>query len=358
MSTSLSTGNRGESEQGTAAPPENYLLGWVKYFSEYVPGVSLLCILALLARFLGHTGSGSYYLIYAILFGILVRNLLGLNALFEPGSRTYELFWKVGIILLGSQMSVSNFRNIGAKGLSIATAEVLGVMALVLLIGPLIKVSTPLLYLLAIGMGICGVSAVVALAATLRTDEEDTSYAISVILLFGLLALILMPVVGNLIHLTDLQFGLWAGLSVTNTAEAVAAGFVYSEGAGHYSTLAKLCRNLYLGIALVYFAQRIAREEVGLKDRSRLRATWTYFPKFALGLVLFSCLATLGFWSPGSLNSLKHLYSWAFLLGFAGVGLRTDLRRLAGRGCKALAFGFGVQTLVMLVMLGCVLFLF
>jgi uncharacterized integral membrane protein (TIGR00698 family) len=332
--------------------------GWNGYFFEYVPGLSLLVSLAFLARFLGGDDNDSYRMICAILGGLLVRNLFGLPRFFEPGTRTYEVFWKGGIVLLGSQMGLQSFREVGLKGLGLAGFEILLVITGTLALARAIGIPAPLRYLLAIGMGICGVSAVIALAATLRTNEEDTGYAVSTILLFGLATLSLLPVCGRLFHLSDLHFGLWAGFSVNNTAEAVATGFVYSEAAGHFSILAKLSRNLFLGVALFYFVQRMVGKKVLLAGGSKFKAAWRYFPRFAIGLLLFSGLATVHFWSPTAVLELSYLYRWAFLFGFAGVGLRTDLSRLRRRGLKPLVFGLSIQIVMAAAMLVCVLLAF
>lgn len=333
-------------------------MGWTLYFLEYVPGFILLGLLASLAKFLGNRTGDSLTVLYAILLGILVRNLFGLHALFEPGTRTYEVFWKAGIVLLGSQMSLQSFREVGLEGLTLAGAEVVMMVATTLVLARVFGIPSPLRYLLAAGMGICGVSAVIALATALRCDEEDTGYSVAVILLFGLGALSLLPVLGHLFQLSDFHFGLWAGLSVNNTAEAVATGFVYSETAGRYATIAKLCRNLYLGPALLYFVRRVVRERLGAAGGLTIRTVWQHFPKFAIGLVLFSLLATSHFWPPSAVVELNHLYRWAFLFGFAGVGLRTDLRRLKLRGLKPLVLTFAIQAATVAAILGCVLVAF
>lgn len=335
-----------------------YLRGWAIYFLKYVPGLVLLMSLAFLAKFLGRVSSDSFAVLYAILAGVLLRNLLGLPAFLEWGTRTYEIFWKSGIVILGSQMGLRSFEEVGLKGLSLAALDILIVIVGTLALAKLFRIPAALRNLLAIGMGVCGVSAIVALAAAAHTDDEDTGYAISAILLFGVTTLSLLPFAGRFLHLSDLHFGLWAGFSVNNTAEAVATGFIYSQAAGHYATLAKLGRNLFLGVALLALLQRMIGKNARAAAGSKLKETWRYFPKFALGLVLFSILATVHFWSPTALLELNHLYRWAFLFGFAGVGLRTDLGRLRRRGLRPLGLALGIQAVMLGVMLGCVLLIF
>ncbi len=335
-----------------------YVRGWTRYALEYVPGLLLLAFLALLARFLGKDIHDSYSGLFAILLGMMVRNFIGLGPILEVGTRTYEVFWKIGIVLLGSQTAPQSFREVGVKGAALAGMEIAAVVALTLWLGRICRIPVPLRCLLAAGMAICGVSAVIALAAALETKEEDTSYAASLVLLFGLVTLALLPPLGRLLHLSDFRFGLWAGLSVNNTAEAVATGFAYSDAAGRYSTIAKLFRSILLGAVILWFVKNAAKGKSGPGLLAQLRAMGQNFPKFAIGMLLFCGLASLGFWSPAALMDLAHVYRWAFLLGFAGIGLRTDLSRLRRRGMRPLLLAFGIQSFVAAAILGCVLLLF
>jgi uncharacterized integral membrane protein (TIGR00698 family) len=340
------------------ASPSAYLKAWWEYALRFVPGVALLVVIATVARLIGHGGLDSYCLVYAIVIGIVIRNTVGLPASFEAGTLTYEVFWKVGIVLLGSQMGLHSFSEVGFKGVALAAVEVVSTIAVTLWLTRVFKIDGALRQLLAIGMAICGVSAIIALSSTLRNDEEDTSYAVSVILCFGLLSLTILPILGRAMNLSPLHFGLWAGLAVNNTAESVATGFTYSEAAGHYATVAKLCRTLFLDAALLYFVHGMVRAKLAGTTVSTVRGLVKHFPKFALGLIVFSALATVHFWSKSALDNLNHLYRWAFLLGFAGVGLRTSLSRLRTRGVRPLALALGVQTITAGIMLVCVRMLF
>ena len=115
---------------------------------------------------------------------------------------------------------------------------------------------------------------------------------------------------------------------------------------------------LFLDAALLYFVHGMIREKLAGEAISTARGLVKHFPKFALGLIAFSALATFHFWSKAAVENLNHLYRWAFLLGFAGVGLRTSLRRLRTRGVRPLALALGVQTITAGIMLVCVRMLF
>jgi uncharacterized integral membrane protein (TIGR00698 family) len=334
----------------------NVVAPWLRSALGHLPGIGLLALLALTGHAIGRGGPLS--VLDTILLGIVLRSSFGLGAWFEPGTRLYELFWKVGIVFLGSQIELRNFREVGVVGLGLAALEIIAAMALVVWLSRILSVEGPVRYLLAAGTGICGVSAVVALSAMVHADEEDTSYAIAVILLFGVLTLGLLPFIGHALGLSDVHFGLWSGYAVNNTAEAVATGFVFSETAGHYATLTKLSRNIFLSVVVLYFAPGLWRGGGADNVRAKIVALARSFPKFTLGMLVFSLLATVHYWSNQALRDLTNAYHWIFLLGFAGVGLRTDLTLLLKRGLKPLLLTAGVQVLMASLMLGSVLWIF
>lgn len=207
MSTSGSLGSPAEAKLSALALANHYVGGWTLYLWRYVPGVVLLVILAMTARVIGRNDLDSYTLVYAILLGILIRNTIGLHGWFEPGIRIYEVLWKVGIVLLGSQMGLHSFSEVGLKGVALAAVEVVASIGFTLWLTRIFKINGVLRSLLAVGMAICGVSAIIALSSAMRNDEEDTSYAVSVILCFGLLGLTVLPLAGHLMRLNDLRFG-------------------------------------------------------------------------------------------------------------------------------------------------------
>jgi hypothetical protein len=126
------------------------------------------------------------------------------------------------------------------------------------------------------------------------------------------------PLIGHSLHLSDKAYGLWAGLAVDNTAEATAAGALYSDAAGKVAVLAKTTRNALIGFVVlayaIYWASRGQAQAVG----NKAEFLWRKFPKFVLGFLLISLLATLGYFTKPQLTSLANLSRWAFLLDLRG----------------------------------------
>jgi uncharacterized integral membrane protein (TIGR00698 family) len=193
--------------------------------------------------------------------------------------------------------------------------------------------------LLAVGSAVCGVSAIIATQGAIDADEEDSSFAIAAILALGALSLFTFPLIGHALHLSDHAYGLWAGLAVDNTAEATAAGALYSDAAGKLAVLAKTTRNAMIGFVVlayaIYWASRGQAKTVG----NKAAFLWQKFPKFVLGFLLISVLATYHFFNKDQTTALANLSRWAFLLTFAGVGLRTNFREMRKQGLRPFAVG-------------------
>src|SRR5258705_5651905 len=176
--------------------------------------------------------------------------------------------------------------------------------------------------LLAVGSAVCGVSAIIATQGAIEADEEDASYAIAAVLALGAISLFTFPLIGHSLHLSDHAYGLWAGLAVDNTAEATAAGALYSDAAGKLAVLAKTTRNAMIGFVVLGYAIYWASRGEAKTISNQAAFLWQKFPKFVLGFLLISFLASVGLFGKPQLTALGNLSRWAFLLTFAGVGLR------------------------------------
>jgi uncharacterized integral membrane protein (TIGR00698 family) len=164
-------------------------------------------------------------------------------------------------------------------------------------LGRAFKLKPMLITLLALGSSICGISAIIATQGAIDADEEDSSYAIAAILALGAISLFTFPLIGHWLHLTDRGYGLWAGLAVVdNTAEASAAGALLSDAAGRVAVLAKTCRNAMIGFVVLGYALYWASKGEAAKVENKAAFLWSKFPKFILGFLLISLLASIGFW--------------------------------------------------------------
>ena len=157
--------------------------------------------------------------------------------------------------------------------------------------------------LLAIGTSICGVSAIVAAKGAIRARNSDVSYAIAAILALGAVSLFVLPPLGHAIGLTDHEFGLWAGLAVDNTAETTATGYLFSDHAGKIAVLVKSTRNALIGFVVLgfalYWAARGEADEIAPGAKAKAAFIWEKFPKFVLGFLAVSAIATAHWLTQG-----------------------------------------------------------
>jgi uncharacterized integral membrane protein (TIGR00698 family) len=295
------------------------------------------------------------YVLWAILIGLTIANTVRVPAIFRPGVATYEFWLKTGIVLLGVRFLLGDVFKLGGVSLLCVLIELAVSIALMTWLGRVFRLSPKLTCLLAVGSSICGVSAIIATQGAIDADEEDASYAIAAILSLGAISLFAFPVIGHWLHLSDYGFGLWAGLAVDNTAEATAAGALFSDAAGKVAVLAKTARNATIGFVVLGYAMYWASRSQAQAVTSKAAFLWQKFPKFVLGFLAISACATAGVFTKPQLLDLANLSRWAFLLTFAGVGLRTDLRQMVRQGLRPFAVGaageiaIAILTLVMVI---------
>jgi uncharacterized integral membrane protein (TIGR00698 family) len=334
-------------------------------FVSLLPGIALLAIVGYAGKFVEHflntytkahhiTFPNIEYVLWAILFGALIANTIGLARIFRPGVATYEFWLKAGIILLGARFVLGDILKLGGISLILVFIALALSITFMTWLGRTFNLNPKLTTLLAVGSSICGVSAIIATQGAIDADEEDSSTAIAAILALGAISLFAFPLIGHALHMSDHAYGLWAGLAVDNTAEATAAGALFSDAAGKYAVLAKTCRNALIGFVVLAYAIQWARK--GLANdtttaqlQNKASFLWKKFPKFVLGFLFISLLATLGSssnptiaalgFSKSQLAALGNLSRWAFLLTFAGVGLRTNLKDLFKQGARPFVVG-------------------
>jgi uncharacterized integral membrane protein (TIGR00698 family) len=332
-----------------------------------IPGVLLLAAIgyagklaeqgiAALGKWRGWALPNIEYVLWAILFGLIVANAIGVPPVFRAGVATYEFWLKTGIVFQGVRFLLGDVLRLGGLSLGFVAVELAVSIALMTWLGGRFRLTPKLTSLLAIGSSICGVSAIIAAKGAIEADDEEVSYAIGAILALGAFSLVFFPFIGHAIGMSDEAFGLWAGLAVDNTAESVAAGALYSETAARFAVLAKTTRNATIGFVVLGYALYWARQHQAHGIARKGAFVWQKFPKFVLGFLLISLLATLGAFTPGQMNDLANLSRWAFLLTFAGVGLRTDLRELRKQGLRPLVVGaageFAIAGITLAMVLG------
>ena len=335
-------------------------------FVELLPGLALLFTIGFSGKLIEQTINGYgkahhlalpnfEYVLWAIVIGLIIANTLGVSKIFRPGIATYEFFLKLGIVLLGVRFLLGDVLKLGGISLIAVVLELTISIVLMTWLGNTFKLTPKLTSLLAIGSSICGVSAIIAAKGAINAKDEDASYAIAAILALGAIGLFAFPLIGHALGMSDHAYGLLAGLAIDNTAEATAAGNLWSEQAGKIAVLAKTTRNATIGFVVLGYAIYWATKGEAQTIDNKAAFLWNKFPKFVLGFIVVSLAATLGLFSKEQAADLANLSRWAFLLTFAGVGLSTDFREMRKQGLYPFIVGAAGEIGIAIVTLGIVI---
>jgi len=259
---------------------------------------------------------------------------------------------RVGVALLGARLTLAAVLTGGAAALVGALIIVAVGLAGGLWLARRLALPGRLGLLIAVGMAICGNSAILALAPVVRADDRETTYAVSTITIFGLIAVLALPIVGHALGLTDGAFGTWAGLSVNDTAQVVATGYAYSAPAGDVATIVKLTRNLAIAPVLLGAVLLIPGAQGPVPTRVAIgRAV----PWFVVGFVVLAAFRSLGLldvevpWGASLADTLSATATWLILIALAGVGASADLRATIGIGPRPIVLGLGMWLVILVL---------
>lgn len=309
------------------------------------PGLLLAVAIALLAWWLGRLMPLIGGPVFGILLGIAVRNTISPDTRFTPGiafGGKQVLQWS--IIALGFGLSLTQVAKTGLESLSVTLVTLTVAFLSAWALGRWLGVHDKLKILIGVGTAICGGSAIAAVTPIIKPDEHDTAFAISTIFLFNVVAVLLFPLLGHLLHLSDLGFGLWAGTAINDTSSVVAAGYSYSSAAGDYATIVKLTRaTLIIPICLILAFAVAAREKKnGAADFSLRRI----FPWFILWFLVASGIRTVGLIPAALLPMLHDLAEFLIIVALTAIGLSANLRRMIASGARPILLGLGVWAAV------------
>lgn len=271
--------------------------------------------------------------IIAIMIGALISNSFNIQAQIAPGvSYIMSNVLKAAIILLGLSLSFMAVIKTGALALVVIVITVTLAIILTYWIGDKLGLPDKLAALIAIGTAICGATAIVSTAPVIEAEDEDITYAVATITIFGILAIFIYPILGKLMLLNDLQFGTWAGVAVHETAQVVAAGFAFSPEAGEVATVVKLTRTVLLAPLVLIVGVIYARRNQGQCGEINYLKI---FPWFVVGFLLMAGLRTVGdnFWLNDAtwqalLSYGKAASKLLIVVAMAAVGLKTSLQTM------------------------------
>jgi uncharacterized integral membrane protein (TIGR00698 family) len=322
--------------------------------SYYVHGLLLMSAVAFYSLLLSKvvTVGGKHPIeavLVAIIIGMLVRQRRWVPAVCEPGLKLSDQLLAAGIVLMGVELDLATLLAKGAPLLIVIVVTMATGIAAIYALGRLFQLPRALAVLLSVGTTICGGTAIAMVAPILRAPEDETSYAIGTISLWGLAALLIYPLVARELGIDDVIFGVFAGTAIHSTPQVVGAGYIYSEVAGNTATTVKLIRNCFIAPVVATIAMSESQRRPEPRSAVSLRKA---FPWFLFGFFILAGLATLGLLSPKVVATLGKTGRELLLIGMAGVGLNTRLGSLRVIGYKPLVVGLLGSLLVALVSAG------
>jgi uncharacterized integral membrane protein (TIGR00698 family) len=313
---------------------------------QRAPGVLLALAIGLLALLLGRWLPLIGGPVIGIVLGILVRNLLSPGERYTPGiAFTGKKVLQWSIIALGFGLSLSQVAKTGLESLSVTLVTMSVAFLSAWLLGRWLGVHDKLKILIGVGTAICGGSAIAAVTPIIRPDDHDTAFAISTIFLFNLVAVLLFPLLGHLMHLSDLGFGLWAGTAINDTSSVVAAGYSFSKTAGDYATIVKLTRaTLIIPICLILAFAVAAREKRKQTQAGGVGhfSLASIFPWFILWFLVASAIRTAGLIPLAIQPSIHLLAEFLIIVALTAIGLSANLRKMISSGARPILLGLGV----------------
>ncbi|MGA0186313.1 MAG: YeiH family protein [Ilumatobacteraceae bacterium] len=276
-------------------------------------------------------------LVASLVIGVILGNLGAVPAACAPGIKfTAKRVLRFGIVLLGTQLAVSQVIELGGAELLVVIAVVTLTFLGTMWLGPRLGVSRPLSLLVATGFSICGASAVAAMEGVAEADEEEVTYAIALVTLCGSLAIVLLPTLRDIVGLDAPElFGAWVGASVHDVAQVIATSSTGGDASVHAATVVKLSRVVLLAplVAMVSIWLRTPRE--GLTSRQGSKSP-TIVPIFVLGFLAMILVRTSGVLSDDVLSRLKTIEQWCLACALVSLGSEVRVRKLLRVGGRPL----------------------
>lgn len=276
-------------------------------------------------------------MILATLIGMALHNIFGTPAWAKPGV-TFSLkrVLRLGIILLGLQLMASQVVQVGFAGVGVIAATLVATLSFTKWLGGVMSVDAKLAELIGAGTAICGASAVIATNTVTRGSDEDVAYAVACVTVFGLLSMLLYPLLPGLLHLSPAAFGLWSGASIHEIAQVVAAAFQDGTHSGEIATVAKLTRVMMLAPVVITLGIIAVRRTANATGRSTSRPA-PPMPWFVLGFIAMVILNSVVTIPAVPKATIVLGTTFMLSMALAAMGMETDFRKLRAEGLKPLA---------------------
>lgn len=325
--------------------------------SKFILGVAICFAVAGVSVLTEHLIPGD--LLGASIIALFMGTII--NSFFHPDwikpalKFTSKKILKLAIILLGASLSINTIMSVG----SMTFFVMLFTFAMCFGAGNLIRkffgLNWKLSNLISAGTGICGGSAVAAIAPVIDADDKDIAFAMSSTFLFDMVMIAVYPIMGRLLGMSDIAYGIWAGTSVNDTASVVASGYAFSEAAGDLATMVKLTRTIAIiptVLVFAYIGTRIKRREIQTANPGEKVNLLKIIPWFICGFLALAVLNSIGCIPTDVSAVIKSASKFLMVTALAAIGLGTSITDFKKAGFAPMLYGITIDTLVTLTALG------
>ena len=292
--------------------------------------------------------------IIALFMGTIINSFFH-PAWLKPALKfTSKRILKAAIVLLGASLSVSTIMSVGKMTFFVMLFTFAMCFGGGYFVRKLFGLNWKLSNLISAGTGICGGSAVAAIAPVIDADDKDIAFAMSSTFLFDMVMIALYPLMGKALGMSDMAYGIWAGTSVNDTASVVASGYAFSEAAGDFATMVKLTRTIAIiptVLVFAYIGTRMKQKELKATSKGQKVDLMKIIPWFIGGFLLLAVVNSVGLIPAAVSGVIKSTSKFLMVTALAAIGLNTSIADFKKAGLKPMFYGITIDTLVTLTAL-------
>lgn len=330
--------------------------------ARHLPGLGLMAVATTVAVVAGSLQNVIGALVIALVLGIVIRNVGLFHPRVRPGVQlATKKFLRLGVVVLGLQLSLPDIIRLGLPTVGLIVACVVISFVVTRWLGQKLGLTRAGATLMAAGFSICGASAIAGMQSVVDADDEEVASSVAMVTLYGSLSILLLPIIGGLLGLSEARFGIWSGLAVHEVAQVVATASTAGAAALAVATVVKLGRVVLLAPMAAFVSLGARRTEVAAasgrpdaresasdapaQPRSGARAT-PLVPLFVLGFLALVLIRSTGLVPVPVIDVAKVTATWLLAAAMFGLGTGIDVPKLVRTGGRSLLVG-GISTLLL-----------
>ncbi len=317
---------------------------------KYIPGLLVTFLIAILATLVSKTVFNNLIgaTVIALFLGMALHPFIKQHDIFNFGINfTSKRLLKLAIIGMGVTLQLKEVVAIGSFSLIVMVFTLATAFGGGWLLGKILKMPWRQAALISAGTGICGGSAIAALSPVINAKNKDVAYALSATFIFDVLMVILFPIMGKFLNMSDAGYGLWTGTAVNDTSSVLAAGYAFSENAGAFAIVVKLARTLSVVPIVLAFSLIEAKNGQGAtNNKVSVAKIFPWFVLIFFGVVVINSFSLI---NENLALGISGAGKWAMVMALGAIGLSTDALHLARSGAKPMFHGFVISLAVVVV---------